>query len=328
MVSLFALSGLAGGDTPMSYLRTYGPAANPVTRLGWGLGIVSIVVIVVIVGMLMGAILRRRPSADPKSLTVRRDSGGVAWIYAGTGISTIVLIVCMVWTMIVTAAVGRPPANTSLTVEVTASQWWWSVRYTNALPDRVFTTANEIHIPVGVPVRVELISADVIHSFWIPQLAGKMDVIPGQTNVSWLQADRAGAYRGQCAAFCGVQHAQMALLVVAQSPADFALWQANQLTASPEPVTEQAQAGKQVFQEHCGICHTVRGVTPAGVRGPDLTHLMTRRTLAAGTLPNSTGELERWIADAQAVKPGARMPRQSLSGTELAAVTMYLNSLD
>jgi cytochrome c oxidase subunit 2 len=120
----------------------------------------------------------------------------------------------------------------------------------------------------------------------------------------------------------------MALFVVAESTADFASWQANQVADSPEPATDQQRAGKQIFREHCGICHTVRGVTPAGIRGPDLTHLMTRRTLAAGALPNSTGELERWIADAQSVKPGARMPRQNLSGTELAAVTKYLNSLD
>jgi cytochrome c oxidase subunit 2 len=174
---------------------------------------------------------------------------------------------------------------------------------------------------------VELISADVIHSFWIPQLAGKMDVIPGQTNVSWLQADRAGAYRGQCAAFCGVQHAHMALLVVAESAGDFAAWQEHQRADSPEPTTDRAQAGERVFREHCAVCHTIRGVTPAGIRGPDLTHLMTRRTLAAGELPNSTGELERWIADAQSVKPGARMPRQFLSGAELTAVTTYLNAL-
>jgi cytochrome c oxidase subunit 2 len=234
----------------------------------------------------------------------------------------------MVWTMIVTAAVGRPPSNTQLTVEITASQWWWSVRYTNVLPDQVFTTANEIHIPVGQPVRVELISADVIHSFWIPQLAGKMDVIPGQTNISWLQADRAGSYRGQCAAFCGAQHAHMALLVVADSAADFAAWQAHQRADSPEPANDRAREGEQIFREHCAVCHTIRGVTPAGVRGPDLTHLMTRRTLAAGAMPNSTGELERWIADAQSVKPGAAMPRQALSGTELAAVTNYLHSLN
>jgi cytochrome c oxidase subunit 2 len=319
---LFAVTAAARGETPMSYLHTHGPAADPVTRLGWGLGIVSLVVIAVIVGLLAGAMFRRRRAGDPAALAVRSDSGGVSWIYVGAGISTVVLAGCMVWTMVVTAAVGRPPSRAALTIEVTASQWWWSIRYPNAIPDRTFTTANEIHVPVGQPVR------DVIHSFWIPQLAGKMDVIPGQTNVSWLEAGQPGEYRGQCAAFCGVQHAHMAMRVVADSAADFAEWQVHQRADGREAVADQARRGEEVFRGHCAVCHTIRGVTPAGIRGPDLTHLMTRRTLAAGSLPNSAGELERWIADAQSIKPGAAMPRQVLTGAELSDVTNYLRSLN
>jgi cytochrome c oxidase subunit 2 len=311
---------------PMAYQNTFGPAIDPVTRLGWGLGIVALSVVVIIAVLLLGGIFRSRAAfggAGSRALAVRSDAGGVSWIYLGTGISSVVLIFCMVWTMIVTAAVSRPPGLPALTVQVTASQWWWSVRYLNPSPDRIFTTANEIHIPVGQPIRFELISSDVIHSFWIPQLAGKMDMIPGQTNVSWFQADRTGVYRGQCAAFCGAQHAHMALLVVADSARDFAAWQDHQLEETPET----ANAGQRVFQQHCAICHTIRGLSPSGIRGPDLTHLMTRRTLASGLLMNNRGDLAGWITNPQAWKPGARMPAQLLTGGELTAVTEWLTQL-
>jgi cytochrome c oxidase subunit 2 len=313
----------------MSYQHTFGPAIDPVTRLGWGLGIVALSVVIIIAVLLLGGIFRRRTAltvSGSRGLAVRSDAGGVSWIYVGTGISSVVLIFCMVWTMVVTAAVSHPPGAAALTVQVTGSQWWWSVRYLSPNPARIFTTANEIHIPVGQPVRLELMSSDVIHSFWIPQLAGKMDMIPGQTNVSWLQADRAGVYRGQCAAFCGAQHAHMALLVVADSARDFAAWRDHQLEETPE--TANASAGQRVFQQHCAVCHTIRGLSPAGIRGPDLTHLMTRRTLAAGLLPNQPGELAAWITDPQALKSGARMPAQLLTGEELAGVTRWLNQLN
>jgi cytochrome c oxidase subunit 2 len=266
----------------------------------------------------------RKRAGHSQGLAVRSDSGGVSWIYVGTGISTVVLVGCMLWTMVVTAAVSRPPKTPALTIEVTASQFWWSVRYEGATTARSFITANEIHIPVGEPVRVELSSADVIHSFWIPQLAGKMDVIPGQTNVSWLEADKAGNYRGQCAAFCGAQHAHMALLVVADAPAAFAAWQESQL--SEKTVTNGD--GEKVFEAHCAVCHTIRGVAPEGIRGPDLSHLKTRSTIAAGLLLNTPGNLAAWIANPQSFKPGVRMPAQILSGAELTAVTSYLNKLD
>jgi cytochrome c oxidase subunit 2 len=309
----------------MGYEHTFGPAIDPVTRLGWGLGLVSVFVILTIGVLLLGGLLRKRaaPSMDPRQLTTRRDAGGVSWIYVGGGISTVILIGCMVWTMVVTAAVSRPPGVSALTIEVTASQWWWSARYPNADPARIFTTANEIHIPVGQPVRLELVSSDVIHSFWIPQLAGKMDMIPGQTNVSWLQADQPGTYRGQCAAFCGAQHAHMALTVVAESVPAFAAWEENQLL----PDAMNGGRGQQIFETHCGVCHTIRGRTPAGIVGPDLTHLMTRGTIAAGSLSNTPANLVAWIANPESFKPGVHMPAEVLSGEELTAVARYLNTL-
>ena len=309
----------------MSYQHTFGPAIDPITRLGWVLGIVALAVVGIIALLLIGGVFRRRAPSS-KRLAEGKDAGGMSWIYIGTGISSVVLIVCMVWTMIVTAAVSRPPGVPALTLQVTASQWWWGVRYLSPRPENVFITANEIHIPTGQPIRIELMSADVIHSFWIPQLAGKMDVIPGITNVTWLQADKPGVYRGQCAAFCGAKHAHMALLLIADTPRDFAAWQEHQLTETPpDPLSDQ---GRHVFEAHCGICHTVRGVVPAGVRGPDLTHLMTRRTLAAGLLPDRPGDLAAWIVNPQHFKPGALMPAQLLSGAELTAVTRFLSSLN
>jgi cytochrome c oxidase subunit 2 len=212
-------------------------------------------------------------------------------------------------------------------VQVTASQWWWGLRYTSADPSRTFVTANEIHVPVGQPVRFEVASVDVIHSFWVPQLGGKMDVIPGQTNVTWLQADKPGVYRGQCAVFCGAEHARMALELIADTPEGFRAWQEDQLRDPPIAASPAARAGRRVFQAHCAACHAIRGSDAAGIVGPDLSHLMTRRTLAAGLLPNTPGNLAGWIADPQSLKPGAGMPDHLVSGVDLTAVVDYLKTL-
>jgi cytochrome c oxidase subunit 2 len=329
VTALTMVSVSACAEPPMAYQRTFGPAVDPITRLGWGLGSISLLVIVTIGVLLLAGALRKRmvASSNPHQLAVRRDAGGMAWIYVGGGISSLVLVGCMAWTLLVTAEVTKPPSDPAITVQVTASQWWWSLRYSSVDPSRIFTTANEIHIPVGQPVRFELASADVIHSFWIPQLAGKMDVIPGQTNVLWLQADRPGTYRGECAAYCGRQHAHMALMIVADSPQDFALWQDRQLREMAAPATEEAHSGEQIFQTHCADCHSIRGVAPAGIAGPDLSHLMTRTTIAAGLLPNTPENLSHWIANPESIKPGTRMPAQILSAPELTAVTSYLSTL-
>ena len=318
---------VAGAAPAMSYLHTFGPAGDPATHLGWGWGIVSIVVVLVITILLLAAVLRRRARvADPQALAVNRDEGGMTWLYIGVGVSTVVLIAGAVWTMFTVAAVAIP-ARTDLTLQVTAAQWWWSVRYESNEPDRIFTTANEIHIPVGRAVRIELKSQDVIHSFWIPQLGGKMDVIPGQTNVTWLQADRPGTYRGQCGEYCGAQHAHMAMYVIADAPQDYAFWVRDQLRDAAVPATEPVRRGEQAFEAHCAACHAVRGTAAGGIFGPDLTHLMSRHTIAAGLMPNTPGNLAAWIADSQALKPGSRMPSLALSGSDLNAVVIYLQTL-
>jgi cytochrome c oxidase subunit 2 len=220
-----------------------------------------------------------------------------------------------------------PARATEVTLQVTAAQWWWNVDYRDATPSRTFRVANEIHIPVGRPVRIELASEDVIHSFWIPQLGGKMDVIPGQTNVTWLEADRAGVYRGQCGEFCGAQHAHMAMEVVADTPEAYRAWVEHQLQAAVSPADEPERHGQAAFLANCAACHAVRGSGAGGIVGPDLTHLMSRRMIAAGTLENTPGNLAAWIADAQSIKPGSRMPTLALPGPELSAIVTYLQTL-
>ena len=315
-------------DASMAYLHTAGPAADPVTRLGWGLGLVSVAVVVIIAALLLGAVLRRRDVRDGEVAEVSREGAGLNWIYIGVGISSVVLAACAIWTLVTLSAVAHPAVKPAFTVRVTGLQWWWRLRYENGEAGQVFTTANELHVPVGQPVRLELESGDVIHSFWVPQLAGKTDTIPGQTNVSWFQADRPGVYRGQCAEYCGAQHAHMALQVVAETPAQFrAWWQAQLAEAAPAPAPGNVQAGAALVQAHCAACHTVRGTDAGGLVGPDLTHLMSRRTIAGGTLPNDAPHLADWITHSQHIKPGTKMPEFALSASDLSAVVSYLSTL-
>jgi cytochrome c oxidase subunit II len=328
-IAAATVAGPASAETPMSYLRTFGPAADPVTRLNWGLLAISVFVVVLIgVLVLWGSLRKRPPQADADGrLPVGAAHGGLAWIYIGAGISTLVLLGSAAWTLLTLAAVAAPPGSSGLTIDVIGHQWWWEVRYTGSEPSQVVVTANEIHVPIGQPVRLKLSSADVIHSFWIPQLAGKTDMIPGQTNYAWLQADRPGDYRGQCGEFCGAQHAHMALHVIAEEPAAFDAWRRGQLAEGATPQAPDAVRGMAVFIARCSECHAVRGTSAAGKLGPDLTHLMSRRTIASGTLPNNTGTLSGWVADAQALKPGSRMPTLDLSPQDLHAVVSYLETL-
>lgn len=317
-------------DRPMSYLSTAGAAADPVTRLGWGLMAIAVTVVIVVAALLAGALWRRRsglPADVDGRLPVERRGPGLRWIWVGVGISTLALFVSTIWTLTTLAAVRNPPTPPALTIAVTGHDWWWEARYEGDQPGADFTTANELHIPVGRPVRLELRSADVIHSFWIPKLAGKTDLIPGRTNVAWIEADHPGAYRGQCGEFCGLEHARMALQVVADPPLAFQAWRERQL-AGPAPATAPTTAaGSLVFQARCGACHAIRGTPAGGVFGPDLSHLALRRTLAAGSLPNDAPHLSAWLADPQALKPGSEMPRVPLTDGDRAALVAYLQSL-
>ena len=314
---------------PLSYLSSAGPAAAPLTQLAWGLGGVSAAVTMIIAIALLWGVWRRRPArADVSALEAGDKPGaGLAWIYVGLGISVPVLAACTVWTLFVLGQVMRPASEPRLTLQVTAHQWWWEVRYLDPVAGRVFTTANEIHIPVGQPVRVILASPDVIHSFWVPKLAGKMDVIPGVTNVTWIEAAAPGRYRGQCAEFCGLQHARMAFFVTADRPADFNAWRDGQLAPPPAPASAEVAQGSALFAARCASCHTVSGTPAGGIVGPELSHLATRATLAAGTIPNDAAHLSAWIADPAAIKPGVLMPKVPMTPAQRAQVVAYLQSL-
>ena len=317
-------------QAPLSYLSSAGPAAAPLTQLAWGLGGVSVAVTVIVTIALVWAVWRRRPAPAPGASAlepVGPAGAGLAWIYGGLAISIPVLAACTIWTLVVLGEVMHPASKPPLTLQVTAHQWWWEVRYLDPVAGRVFTTANEIHIPTGEPVRVILSSPDVIHSFWVPKLAGKMDVIPGVTNVTWIEAARSGRYRGQCAEFCGLQHARMAFSVIAESPADFDLWRERQLALPPTPTDPEVAQGAAVFAARCASCHTVSGTPAGGIVGPELSHLASRETLAAGTIPNDTAHLSAWIADPAAIKPGVLMPKVAMTAAERAQVVAYLQSL-
>ena len=215
-----------------------------------------------------------------------------------------------------------------LTIRVLGHQWWWELEYEGADPSRSFTTANEIHVPVGVPVLLKLESTDVIHSFWVPSLMGKMDLIPGRSTTLRFTADRAGTYRGQCAEFCGLQHAKMGMLVIAQEPEAFGRWRDAQVHPRIEPASAAASAGEAAFTAApCSMCHQIRGTGAAGRIGPDLTHLGSRSTLGAATLPMSRGNLAAWIVDPHGIKPGVNMPLVKLDPDQINTISAYLEGL-
>ena len=313
--------------SPLGYLNSAGARADVILPLTWFTLIVSAAVCIVIAALLWAGIRRRHATTDIRSVRLERGGNGLRWISLGVLISAVPLLITLVWTMVALAKVSGPPRNPALTLDVTGHEWWWEVRYNAPRTSEIFTTANEIHIPIGVPVLVRLHGADVIHSFWVPKLSGKTDAIPGQINMSWLQARVPGRYRGACQEFCGSQHANMAFEVVAQSRKDYDLWREAQLQAAPDPTTQPQVRGLNVVEYRCGLCHQVRGTRAGAVSAPDLTHLMSRATIAAGTLPNNPPSLAGWIENPQSIKPGALMPDQGLSARELNDVTAYLETL-
>jgi cytochrome c oxidase subunit 2 len=219
-------------------------------------------------------------------------------------------------------------ANEKLSVTVTGNQWWWDIVYNSGDASKTLRTANELHLPVGVPTRIILNSADVIHSFWVPSLAGKQDLIPGRENDIIIVPKMTGMFRGQCAEFCGVQHAHMSLVVVVESYPDFVKWWSHQLQPAPMPTTPLAMAGyKYVTTGPCSACHSIGGTTAGGLVAPDLTHLASRRSLASGTLPMNEGNLYGWVEDPQSLKPGVHMPTIGLEPDQLHAVVAYLETL-
>jgi len=328
-----ALAVVAACNGTTSYMDATGTAGRREATLGWWLTAVSCVVVVFVSAAIILGILRHRddPRRGDEGVMERREvKSGLTWIYAGVAVTVAILAISFAGTLVTLNAASRPRITPSLTLDVTAHQWWWEVTYSQAdNPSLGFTTANEVHLPVGEPVRVRLHSADVIHSFWLPQISGKMDVIPGQVNETWLEARKAGTSRGMCGEYCGLEHAVMALEVTAESPEAFRQWaDARRTGAAPSTtLSPSASAGRVVFARSCGACHAVTGTEALGRFAPDLTHFASRTTIGAGALTNTSAHLARWVRNAPAVKEGVRMPPIPLTDTEMRDVIAYIQTL-
>jgi cytochrome c oxidase subunit 2 len=307
-----------------SALDSAGVQAGRIEQLWWLMFWVCTVVFVLVMLALAVAVIRGGAGQS----TTTPDSTLTRNVTISITVSTIALIGLLFASVLTGRALGSLNVSDPLRVQITGYQWWWNIEYVNADPSLRVTTANELHLPLGRPVAITLKAADVIHSFWVPSLHGKTDLVPGRDNIIWLRADRPGIFRGQCAEYCGVQHAHMALTVIAEAPNDFEGWLSTQRQLAPDPVTSEQARGRQVVEQGpCALCHTVRG-TAAGARtAPDLTHFATRSTIGAGTVPNTRGYLGGWIADPQHIKPGNRMPPTGLPAGDLQAVIAYLETL-
>jgi cytochrome c oxidase subunit II len=320
-----ALLGATGCGAPMEIFTTASDDSARAARLSWFMIILATIVFAGVMATMVLALRRNRErSANDVTLT----DPGTGWIVWGGAVMPAVVL-GTIFVVAMTAMGRQTKARPAVTIHVTGHQWWWQVEY--EFPERrdQFRTANEIHIPVGRPVRLLLTSADVIHSFWVPQLKGKLDLIPGDTNDLRITSNRAGRFTGACAEFCGDQHAHMGITVVAEDTASFSRWAAGQLADGVQPADSELAAGQRLFVGGpCAMCHAVRGTSAAAQIAPDLTHVGSRGTIAAGTLPNTLGNLEGWIANAQSLKPGTKMPTLSAySGRELREVAAYVASL-
>jgi cytochrome c oxidase subunit 2 len=308
--------------TMQSALHPAGPGAASISDLWWLMFWTCTVVYLLVMTALVVAIRRRGGGDAPAERTLVRS-------VVGASVVTVVTLFGLLVASVATGrAVGSVTSRDAMVIAITGYQWWWDVEYHNPLPSLRARTANELHLPVGRPIRLLLTSNDVIHSFWVPNLHGKMDLIPGRRTELSLQVDRPGVYRGQCAEYCGLQHAHMAFTVIAEPAADFERWLAAQRQPAPAPNSLEQQRGFDIVTRGpCAMCHTVRGTSAGARTAPDLTHLASRSTLAAGTVPNTRGYLAGWIADPQHLKPGAKMPATGLSAEDLQAVLAYLEIL-
>lgn len=361
---------LAGcsSDRQQSILNPQGERAEPVHGLWVLLLVIGVAVWVIVIGIMVVAVARRRGSSGkdgghhggidqttegeegygtqgegPSWSSSRGNKSRTLWIVAVAGaiIPAVVIAGVTIASTVVHREIDPDQGDDGTVVEVTGHQYWWEVRY----PGQDVVTANEVHIPTGERVEVHVNSSDVIHSFWVPTLSGKIDMIPGRSNTIWLEAGEPGVYWGQCAEYCGEQHAKMRFVVVAHEPTEFTGWVAAQQESELPPTVPDMPAdpgesplvaesgevtrGREIFMSSsCVYCHAIQGTAARGEYGPDLTHLASRETLAAGILRNDRGNLAGWILDPQSIKPGALMPGTDMDGDDLQALLTYLESLE
>jgi cytochrome c oxidase subunit 2 len=309
----------------VSPLHPHSPDSHDIATLWWWMLLVAGIVFLGAVAMLLFGWFRRGKPGLPFFGESERVNQGLVIVF-GMAVPIVVLVALFVVSDLYVLEKTDAPevGSTALTVTVVGHQWWWEARY----PASGVVTANEIHIPARTPVNLVARTTDVIHSFWVPELNRKIDMIPGQSNRIELYAEESGAYRGQCAEFCGLQHAHMAFQVIAEPRRGFERWLAENEQPASAPVGAEAVHGSQVFMENaCASCHTIAVTAAQGTVGPNLTHLASRKTLAALTIPNDRRELGRWIRNPQSVKPGAKMPGLELSDAQFRAVVAYLSEL-
>jgi cytochrome c oxidase subunit 2 len=313
-----------------SALDPGGIQARRIGDLFWTYTGISVVVFALVLSALALAVARRRTPGDVERVELpeaaqrprRRAVGGASAL-------TVVTLVAMLFLSVLTSrSLASLGVKHGITLEVVGHEWWWEFRYPASVAGMAFTTAYELHVPVGVPIEVTLAADDVIHSFWVPSLQGKRDAIPGKRSSTYLQADQPGRFQGQCAEFCGAQHANMRFVVVAESDADFHAWMRHSLSPAAVPDDPLTRRGLDVFEKtRCPTCHAIGGTDAYATVGPNLTHLASRRDLAMGTVPNAPAHLARWIVDPQSAKPGVIMPGTPLDPADLAALVAYLGSL-
>ncbi|TMA72248.1 MAG: cytochrome c oxidase subunit II [Deltaproteobacteria bacterium] len=318
----------SGCASDLDALSPAGPAARKLADLGSPVLVFFIIISAVMWALLIWVALRKTGTLAEHAAP--DAGGGKGWVaYGGfvvPGAAFTAVFIATLRTM--NAFPVDHQQHAAPEIRVVGHQWWWEMHYLSKDLNQVFVTANEIHIPAGRPVDLELLSYDVIHSLWAPRLHGKVDLIPGMRNFIRLQADQPGRYAGACAEFCGLQHAHMKFVVVADAPEDYGKWLAQQRKPARQPDTEETRRGKQIFLGGpCVLCHTVRGTDARGTVGPDLTHLATRSTIAAW-LPRDLANLHAWVVNAPSLKPGAQMPPlNQFSGQELHDLVAYLQML-
>jgi cytochrome c oxidase subunit 2 len=333
------LLSLAGCRYAESTYNTHGPAAHSIANLSWFMSILFLITTVVMWALLAFAFYKRRGTlAEHEPIDA---GGGQMWIaVGGITIPFIVLIGLFIAGLSLLRAFPIHGMHGGMTqhqmalsmkpeIRIIGHQWWWEIQYLSEDDSQSFTTANELHLPTHRPVNIEVETQDVMHSFWVPSLHGKVDLIPGQPNYIRIQASEPGAYTGQCAEFCGAEHGRMRILAIAQGPEEYEVWRQAQLKDAVEPTASEAKAGQHIFLSGpCSMCHTVRGTVAGGHVAPDLTHIGSRKMIAANVYQNNDAYLEAWITHAQSLKPGAEMPNLTqFSGEQLADLVAYLRQL-
>lgn len=350
-VLLPLLGALAACSGPQNYMDADGAGAKGLAGLGW-LALLLLSAVSVVVWLLLAWVVMRRQGSFEEHAPASAG-GGQRWILIG-GVAIPVAVLSILFISMLQALGDYPMAHVKMDepdIRVTGQQWWFNAHYlpggsicatqasdldlrTERRPageraDQIVPAPTEIHIPVGRPVEIELVSRDVIHSFWVPKLHGKVDLVPGRANRVRIQADKPGVYEGQCGEYCGAEHARMRLMIVAEPAEDYVTWLNRQRAPASMPATAQVERGRRLFESAaCALCHTVRGTDARGAVGPDLTHLGSRARIAGGAFANTTANLSAWVTDAQSLKPGSQMPSlRQFSGEELRALVAYLQSL-